>query len=89
METFAPVGEPHPTLVNPEGGAFFTLLDADGDERISKAEATQAMSRVGRLKNNPLAQGIFFAGMDKNHDGFLSASEFQELRQTLGRRRRR
>jgi len=90
IETFAPIGEPRPTMISRAGagGGFFAMLDADGDEVLSKDEAMKAIDRVPALKNNPLAAELLFNRIDADQDGSLSLEEFQKLREEFGGRRK-
>ncbi len=89
VETFSPVGEQRPKmrLGSGAGGALFTTLDADGDEKISKDEAKKAIERAPRLKENPAIANILFDQVDGDKDGKLSIEEFEALRTAIGGRR--
>lgn len=85
VETFAPVGEPRPTMGSPAGGgaALFKLLDTDGDKMLSKDEAGKAIGRVPRLKDNPAVLELLFNRIDEDGDDKLDIDEFEKLRQEL------
>ena len=57
---------------NPEHKSMFERFDADGDGKISKAEAAKA--ERGPLKEN-------FDEIDANHDGFVTKDEMKIFRE--------
>ena len=90
VETYAPVGALRPTMNTRTGagGGLFTLLDADGDDNLSKDEAMKAIDRVPALKDNPIAVDLLFNRIDLDKDGKLSMEEFGKLREELGGRKK-
>lgn len=89
VETFAPVGEERPVarLRGGSGQALFKLLDSDADDRLSREETRQAISRVPRLKDNPELLERLFDKVDADKDDKLNSDEYQQLRDLLGARR--
>ncbi len=89
VETYAPVGEQLPSLRSAGGGTMFTLLDSDGDDKLSREEARRVTDRVPALKGNPERLDGLFQRFDADQDDRLSREEFDQLRQEFGGRRQR